>query len=191
MVSEGAWHSYLSGGLVWLSGGGCGLLGGLLFCHEVFVADELHAAIVVLDDGGEALYPVPRIQVADSPDLLVLWGVDVAADDAVTAFLDGEVLEEFFVFIDETDSGFHLPLYALAEGEIFLSAPCSPAVVVSVKGEEGVVAEGSYDCQPLVIGGDAIKAIAMDDEVAELVCGEVDVFFEEADFAEGEGQEAL
>ena len=41
----------------------------------------------MLDDGGEALNPVARVQVVDSADLLVLRRVDVAADDAVTLLI--------------------------------------------------------------------------------------------------------
>ncbi len=127
----------------------------------------------------------------DFSDLFVFRGVDVAADDAVAFFADGEVLEELFVFIDEADGGFDLGFYFFTEGEVFFSPPCSPFVVPAVDEEEVVVADGAEGGEPLVVGGDAVEAVAVDDEEAFAIGGGVDVFFGEADFSEGEGEEAF
>lgn len=158
----------------------------MAFGHEVFIINEFHASIVILDDSGEALHPIARVQVSDLADLLVLWGVDMAANDAVAVLVDGEFLEELLIFIDEADGGFHLSFHSLTKGEIFLTTPYAPAVVVAINGQQGVVANGTKRGEPPVIRRDAIEAIAVHNEVAELICGDVDVLFEETDFAEGE-----
>ena len=109
--------------------------------HEFLEMDQLHAPVVVLDNGGHAFDPVAGVEVMDLADALVLRGVDVTADDAVTTLVDGELLKQGLVFINEADGGFHLGLHALAEGKILLPLPRAPAVIPAIDMEEGVVSD--------------------------------------------------
>ena len=129
----------------------------------------------MLDDGGEALNPVTRVQVVDSADLLVLRRVDVAADDAVTLLMAGEFLEQLLVTVHKANSGFHPGLHPLAEGEILLATPRPPEVVGAVHLEQIIVADGTEQGDPAMIGGDAVEAVAMDDEVARPFLHNMDV----------------
>ena len=62
--------------------------------QEFLVFHQLHAAVVVLDDGGQAFDPIAGVEVVDIAHLLVFRSVDVAADDALALFLASEVLQE-------------------------------------------------------------------------------------------------
>ena len=48
-------------------------------------ADDLHAAVEMLDDGRAAFHPVAGVDVFDAVHVLDRGMVDVAADDAVDA----------------------------------------------------------------------------------------------------------
>ena len=154
--------------------------------HELLVGDEFHAAIVVLDDGAEAFDPVAGVEVMDVFDLFVGGGVDVAADDAFAFALVGEFLQLHFVLIDERNGGLHFAFDRFADGVVFFSEQRSPFVVDAIDGEQAVVAKGPKHGEPAVVGRHAIKAIAVDDEVAFPLRTAMDVFFDDANGAEGE-----
>ena len=68
----------------------------------------------------------------NSPDLFIFRRMDMAADDAITFLVAGEILEQFLIFIHKANCGLHLGLHSLAEGEILLAAPRTPEVIDAI-----------------------------------------------------------
>src|SRR6478609_2248682 len=89
---------------------------------EFLERDQLEAAVMVLDDGGERFDPVAGVQVMNVPDHLVGGGVDVAADDTPAAAVAGERGDLFLEVADEADGLLDARLDRLAEREVLLAA---------------------------------------------------------------------
>jgi len=141
---------------------------------------------VVLDNRGETLDPVAGIEIVHIADDFVCWGMNVSADDAIAFALMGEFLQLLFVAIDEGNRGLDFAFDGLADGEILLAAEGTPFVINTIEGEQRVITECSEHGEPAVIGGHAIKAITVNDEVFFPIQGGVYVLLDDADRAEGE-----
>ena len=122
----------------------------------------------MFDDTGEGLDPISAVQVVDSADELIGGGVDVAANDAAAILLLSQALQLRLIAAGITDRLLDACLDHFAEGKVFLSEPATGPVVKAVDSQKGVIADRAEDSQPAVIGGDAVKAIAMDDEVVTM-----------------------
>ena len=59
----------------------------------------------MLDDRGEALDPVARIEIVDRPHVFIFRSVDVATDDAVAFPVTGELLKVDGMAADDTIPG--------------------------------------------------------------------------------------
>src|SRR5690606_2525090 len=74
---------------------------------ELLPADDLHAAVEMLDDGGAALHPVAGIDVGETVEVAGGGGMDMAADDAVDAMSSRLGGKRCLEAADEVDRVFH------------------------------------------------------------------------------------
>jgi len=154
---------------------------------EFLVVEHFKAPVLVFHDGCERLHPVAGIEVVDIAQRLIIGRVDVSADDAAALTLASQVFQLLLVFADEADGALDLGFDRLAQGEVFLAAPCSVAVINPVDSKQALVADISKHCQPLMVDGDCVKPVSVHDEVVAPGAF-VDVFFEDFNLAEEERQ---
>ena len=141
------------------------------------MANDPQRAVGLLDQRGEGLDPIARVQVADATDATVLCLMDMAADNTVTSPADGERAKMLLEVGDEADGGLDPPFDGLGEGEVFLAAPATPEVVDPVQAQEELVGNIAQDRQPAELSGHSVEGVTVDAEVTRAVGSDVHVLF--------------
>ena len=136
--------------------------------------EDLQPAVVMLHHGGAALHPVPVVHIEDAVDLPHLGMMDVTADHPVHPTPPGFLGHSVFEVVDELEGVFHFQLQEGGEAPVAQAEPPPHAVPASVEGEEGAIAIVAEVGQPLGLIDDAVELVAMGDEVAFAVGGDVD-----------------
>jgi len=153
--------------------------------------DELDFAVEILDEGGAAFDPVSAVEVLDAADGFHLGAVDVAADDAIRLMTFGHGGEGVLVFGDVFHGGLGLEFEIGGEGPVAEAEHTAEAVEIQVEIQDPVVDVGAELFEQMVEMGEAIRLMAVDDEIFFAVGGGVDGFAREDDAAETHADEML
>ena len=125
----------------------------------------------------------------DSLDHFVIGGMDMPAYNALAIAALSEVLKLILVLANKADRALYFGFDDFAEGKILFAAPGTVMVIKSVDLEKGLVADVAQDCQPLVIDGHGVKAVAVNDQIFTVPALKK-IFVYNAEFAEVQWQEA-
>lgn len=125
----------------------------------------------------------------DALNHFVIGGMDMPAYNPLAIAALSEVLKLILILPDKADRALHFGFDDFAEGKILFAAPGTVMVVKSVELEEGLVADISQDCQPLVIDGYGVKTVAVNDQIFAVPALEK-IFVDNAEFAEVQREEA-
>jgi hypothetical protein len=169
----------LDGFEVGFGGGHGGVAGGVGLIvvgvrGEVVGEDEFEVAVVFFDDGGAVFEPVAGVEVGGFAGGVEHRLVDVAAEDAVHLTRDGVGGELLFIFVEEELEFAEAFFEPAGEGVVVtgrrVAGPAEPAVGV----EEFVVDEGGELGDEAAVAFVIVELVAVDDEEAFAVGGDVD-----------------
>ncbi len=141
---------------------------------------------MVFDDGGAAIHPVAAIDIDHAIDRADCGAVDVAADHAVQPALAHGANQRILEVEDERNGSLDAVLGITGKGPIAGAAQqAAQARERGVEAHQQVVADVADHCQPAVVARHLVELVAMQQQVAPAVGGDVDVLAPDFDVAEG------
>ena len=139
----------------------------------------------MLDDRGAAVDPVAAVQVADAADLAHRGGVDVSAHDAVDAALARMVQDRVLEVENEAHRAFDLALSVTGERPVAGHTKQPPhARQPQVEAHQNIVGPVAEQREPAVIARDLVELVAVDQQIAPSVGGDMHVIALDPDVAE-------
>src|SRR5262245_31408857 len=147
-------------------------------------ADDLEATVEVLDHGGAAFDPVAAVDVAKSGIVADHRVMDMAADDAVDAVTLRFGRDRALVLADEVDGVLDLELGPLRERPVGEAEPAADNVQRGVAPDRDVIGLVAEQREPAGVANHDVEQVAMNDQIALAVGGDVNGAFEHIDAAE-------
>jgi len=145
---------------------------------------ELEISFHVFDQRGATFDPITAIHVGDALHLLDFRAVNVAADDSLDAAFARHLHHDFLVFGDVFHRAFGFHFQIGSKGPITESEVAADFVDVQVGVENPVVKARAEAFEQMIEMRQAVELMAVENQIALLLCGNVNRSFHQADAAE-------
>jgi len=136
--------------------------------------NEFDLAIKIFNQRGAAFHPVAGVIILHAVNDLHFGAVDVAADHTVGPILPRHNSQGLLVFRDELDGRLGLGLYIRRNGPVTEPQRPPHPIEVEIKVENPIVKVRTHFFQKMVEMRQAIRLVAMDDEIFFAIGPDVD-----------------
>ena len=151
--------------------------------------DDFHLAVEIFDDDRAGFHEIAGIHIGHAVDVADRGMMDMAADDAVGAAPPGFAREFALETADEIDRVLHLELRPGRKRPVGKAEQAADAVEMRVDEQRRLIGPVAEEREPFGVAHDDVELVAMHDEKAPPVGGDMDRVAHDLDAAERQAQE--